>query len=87
MAYLNTALGINTITRDTTTKPPSSTITYEDLSSYTYTRSSVWPASVITAVFGGADLTAPTGAEAFAQSADDYLQVIEYVHDNPSFTF
>jgi len=87
VAYLDTALGINVVERDTATKPPSTTITYEDLSSYTYTRSDTWSADVIAAVFGGEDLVATQGIDAFAQAADDYLQVIEYVHDNPGVLF
>ena len=87
VAYLDTALGINKVTTDNSTSPPTTTVTYDDLSSYTYTRSDVWSQAVIDTVFGGTNVVAPDGADAFAQAADDYLQVIEYAHDNPGVLF
>jgi hypothetical protein len=33
-------------------------------------------------VFNDIDYPTAVGAEAFAQAADDYLQVLEFVHDN-----
>ena len=89
VVYMNSILGINTAT----SYYDFSTYTYDRSDTWegkvatvlvlqedgTYVEKSV---DLYEAVFNDIDYPTAVGAEAFAQAADDYLQVLEFVHDN-----
>lgn len=88
VAYLNTSLGINEVTVDMSETPPATSVTYLDFTTSSYTtRTSVFTQDVVDTVFAGENVLNLTGIDAFAQLADDYLQVIEYIHENPDVQF
>ncbi|WP_162915055.1 hypothetical protein [Desertibaculum subflavum] len=95
LVYLNSILKVNTVSGTTTIYYDYSTYNYDRLSTWSNVTATVLVlkdgvyvptvVNIYEAVFSSTNWTDPTatgGADDFAKAADDYLQVIEYIHDN-----